>query len=106
MSGAAFLAPYFPAEVVEPVRLHVDAKRYLCATEPGYLEGLSRASTISLALQGGAYSAVEAADFVARPYSAEAVRLRRYDDMGKQLDWDVPPLEAYRTLLASLLISK
>jgi len=106
VSGAAFLASYFPAEVVEPVRLHVDAKRYLCAVEPGYLEGLSRASKISLALQGGVYSAEEAAAFAARPYAGEAIRLRRYDDMGKRLDWEVPGLESYRDLLESLLTVK
>lgn len=106
VSGAEFLAQYFPAAVVEPVRLHVDAKRYLCAVEPGYLEELSRASAISLALQGGVYSPAEAAAFAARPYFAEAVRLRRYDDMGKRRDWDVPSLETYRSLLEAQLISK
>ena len=106
VSGAEFLAQYFPAAVVEPVRLHVDAKRYLCAVEPGYLEELSRASAISLALQGGVYSPAEAAAFAARPYFAEAVRLRRYDDMGKRRDWEVPSLETYHSLLEAQLISK
>lgn len=106
VTGAAYLSHHFADEVVEPIRLHVDAKRYLCAIEPGYLASLSNASAISLALQGGVYSADEAAEFAARPFFAEAIRLRRYDDMGKRRGWHVPPLETYRDLLESQLASK
>ena len=42
--GAAFLAPYFPEEVTEPIRLHVPAKRYLCTVDSGYFDSLSEAS--------------------------------------------------------------
>jgi hypothetical protein len=35
--GAIWLIDYFVPEVVEPVRLHVAAKRYLCHTDPWLL---------------------------------------------------------------------
>jgi phosphonate degradation associated HDIG domain protein len=100
--GATFLAEFFPATVVEPIRLHVDAKRYLCAVEPGYLKKLSAASRLSLGLQGGPFSATEQEVFRALPHWEEAVRLRRYDDLGKRPDMTIAPLESYRTLLESL----
>ena len=102
-SGFWFLRKHFPPDVVQPILLHVAAKRYLCAVEPGYLDTLSAASALSLNLQGGPFSAEEAADFAANPYAEAAVRLRRYDDLGKQRGLDVPPIEAYRPLLESQL---
>lgn len=81
--GASALRGLFGPQVIQPIALHVAAKRYLCAVEPGYLDGLSDASRHSLQLQGGAYSAPGAARFIARPYAADAVRLRRYDDLAK-----------------------
>jgi phosphonate degradation associated HDIG domain protein len=103
VTGAAYLAPWFPEAVTEPVRLHVEAKRYLCAVEPGYVEALSRASALSLRLQGGPHDVQERADFLALPTAQDAIRLRRYDDQGKRPDWAVPDLESYRPLLESLL---
>jgi phosphonate degradation associated HDIG domain protein len=100
--GATFLAEYFPATVVEPIRLHVDAKRYLCAVEPGYLEKLSNASRLSLGLQGGPFSGVEQENFRTLAHWEDAVRLRRYDDLGKRPDMTIAPLESYRMLLESL----
>lgn len=102
-TGAAFLRDYFGPEVTEPVRLHVAAKRYLCATREGYRGGLSAASELSLQLQGGPMSASECADFESNPFFADAVLLRQFDDAGKRQDWVVPPLETYRTLLETLL---
>lgn len=81
--GANWLAQYFPADVSEPVRLHVAAKRYLCATEPEYAQGLSEDSIRSLALQGGAMGADESAQFLRLPFAEAAIRLRRYDDAAK-----------------------
>ena len=52
-AGAAWLGQWFGAAVTEPVRLHVAAKRYLCATEPGYFGLLSEESVRTLARQGG-----------------------------------------------------
>ena len=81
--GADWLAERFGPEVSEPVRLHVAAKRYLCAVEPDYFAKLSADSVRSLALQGGPMSADEATAFRANRLHAEAVRLRRYDEAAK-----------------------
>jgi phosphonate degradation associated HDIG domain protein len=101
--GSAFLSAYFLSEVTEPIRLHVAAKRYLCAVKPSYLAGLSRASALSLKLQGGPMSDEEVRAFEAEPFFADAVTIRRFDDMGKQPGWSVPGLASYRPLLESLL---
>src|SRR5687767_6744213 len=53
LRAVPFLSMGFTAEVVEPVRLHVQAKRYLVATSARYAADLSAASLHSLALQGG-----------------------------------------------------
>jgi phosphonate degradation associated HDIG domain protein len=81
--GDTFLARWFGPDVTEPVRLHVAAKRYLCAVEPDYLAGLSPASRHSLMLQGGPMNDAEVAEFEAGPHAEDAVRLRRWDDLGK-----------------------
>jgi phosphonate degradation associated HDIG domain protein len=81
--GGDWLAHWFGEDVAGPVRLHVDAKRYLTATDPGYLAMLSPASVRSLALQGGPFSGDAAAGFIARPHAAAAVRLRRWDEAAK-----------------------
>jgi predicted HD phosphohydrolase len=69
--------------VVEPVRLHVAAKRFLCVADRGYYAGLSPGSKRSLALQGGAFDAAEAARFETLPFAQDATRLRRWDDLAK-----------------------
>mgnify|MGYP006306434349 FL=1 len=81
--GDAFLSKWFGPDVTEPVRLHVAAKRYLCAVKPGYFDALSPMSRHSLMLQGGPMSEAEVAEFEANPYCKDAVRLRRWDDRGK-----------------------
>jgi phosphonate degradation associated HDIG domain protein len=81
--GARFLLPELGAPVAEPVRLHVSAKRYLCAQDLRYYQSLSPASKHSLALQGGPFSASEAEAFLAEPYAEDAVHLRRWDDGAK-----------------------
>jgi gamma-butyrobetaine dioxygenase len=101
--GAAWLARWFPAALTEPVRLHVAAKRYLCATEPGYLGLLSPASVYTLSLQGGPMTEAEAAAFAAGPHAAGAVAVRRWDDAAKDPAADVPGFAAYRHLLEGLL---
>jgi len=101
--GAAFLAAHFVPAVVEPVRLHVAAKRYLCAVEPGYLASLSPASLRTLGLQGGPYGDAEARAFAASPYAADAVRLRRYDERAKVAGGATPDLDHYQPLLRSVL---
>jgi gamma-butyrobetaine dioxygenase len=102
-SGGNWLAARFPAGVSEPVRLHVAAKRYLCAVEPGYFDRLSAASKYSLSKQGGPMTPDEAAQFAGRPFCESAVRLRRWDDCGKVAGMAVPPLESYRQMIATAL---
>jgi len=101
--GANYLQAHFPPEVSEPVRLHVAAKRYLCATDPAYLSRLSNASVNSLEVQGGPMSAAEIEGFEANPHHRAAVRLRLYDDDGKVAGLTINPLTAYRATLQSLL---
>ena len=99
--GAAWLAQRFGPEVSEPVRLHVPAKRYLCATESGYFSNLSPASVRTLQLQGGPMTAAEIAAFERETYFREAVRVRRWDDRAKVADLKVPGLATYRTLIGT-----
>lgn len=87
-----FLRALFGPATLEPIRLHVDAKRFLCAREPGYLEALSPDSKRSLQLQGGVFDSAQASAFEALPYAMDAVRLRRWDDTAKSADADMPGL--------------
>lgn len=100
--GARWLAPVFPPEVTGPIALHVAAKRYRCAVEPSYHEGLSDGSRHSLVRQGGPMSPAEVERFAAHPAHADAVALRGWDDGGKVEDLDVPDLASYRALLTQL----
>jgi len=87
-----FLRGLFPERVLGGIRLHVDAKRYLCATRPGYHEALSEDSRRSLVLQGGVFDDAQVAAFIARPGALEAVQLRLYDDRAKTAGLPTPPL--------------
>jgi phosphonate degradation associated HDIG domain protein len=100
--GSRWLAQRFRPEVSEPVRLHVAAKRYLCATDPQYFETLSTASVHTLKLQGGLLAAHEIAAFEAQPYFRQAVRVRRWDDQGKVAGLSTPSLEDYTALIETL----
>jgi predicted HD phosphohydrolase len=77
------------------IQLHVDAKRYLCATRPGYHDALSEDSRRSLKLQGGTFSDEQAQTFIARPGAADAVRLRIWDDLAKTAGAPTPPLSHF-----------
>jgi phosphonate degradation associated HDIG domain protein len=101
--GHAWLAKWFDPAVAEPVRLHVAAKRYLCATDPDYLGQLSPASARSLELQGGPFTTTEVSAFERNPYHKDAVRLRHWDDAAKVPNLSVPPLDHYRPRLTKLL---
>ncbi|UUO08980.1 hypothetical protein M4951_11820 [Blastopirellula sp. J2-11] len=90
--GARFLSRYFTPEIVEPGRLHVAAKRFLCATDADYLSGLSAASLQSLQLQGGPMSAAEVAEFKREPFWRQAIALRQFDDLGKEPEMETPPV--------------
>jgi phosphonate degradation associated HDIG domain protein len=103
-AGAIYLERYFPPGVTEPIRLHVAAKRYLCATDPAYLKQLSDASIGSLRVQGGPMDRDEVRQFEARPFYREAVKLRLYDDDGKVAGLTIKPVNEYRETMAALLI--
>jgi phosphonate degradation associated HDIG domain protein len=100
--GSAWLSQYFGPEVSDPVRLHVAAKRYLCAVEPGYLDQLSAASQQSLALQGGPLDAAAAAAFRAAPGADAAIALRRWDDEAKVIGLATPDLDHFCGFVAVL----
>jgi len=102
--GAMWLARYFPGAVTEPIRLHVSAKRYLCARDDEYQRRLSAASIRSLALQGGPMSDEEVREYEASPYAREGARLRRWDDLAKVVGSKAPGLPRYRSLLEKLSV--
>jgi phosphonate degradation associated HDIG domain protein len=93
--GHAFLTQYFGPDVTEPVRLHVAAKRYLCAVEPDYFGRLSPDSVLSLSLQGGPMPLAEAETFRAQPHAEDAVQLRRFDETAKVKDLPTPNVEHF-----------
>jgi predicted HD phosphohydrolase len=100
--GARYLARYFGPEVVEPVALHVAAKRYLTAVEPDYFATLSASSVRSLEAQGGPMSAEELAAFRSRPHFEAAVKVRLWDDLGKDATARPRPFSAWMPLLREL----
>ncbi len=101
--GQRWLARWFDVEVFEPVRLHVAAKRYLCAVDPTYQERLSRPSLVSLELQGGPMAPEEIQSFEAAPQYLAAVALRRWDDEAKVPHLQVPGMDDYRSELKEVL---
>ena len=101
-TGAAWLARWFGEEVTEPVRLHVAAKRYLCAVEPGYAAALSPASVYTLGVQGGPMHGAELAEFAAHPYAAAAIQVRRWDDAAKDPRAEVVPFDHFAPVLQAL----
>ncbi|MEI9401475.1 HD domain-containing protein [Mesorhizobium argentiipisi] len=98
-AGGEMLAPFFPPVIVECVRLHVSAKRYLCATDPTYFSKLSPASVHTLSLQGGPMSAEEVAEFRSNPFHDEAVRVRIWDEGGKIANMKTRAFRDYVPLL-------
>jgi phosphonate degradation associated HDIG domain protein len=101
--GYRWLQDWFGPEVTEPVRMHVAAKRFLCATEPDYVALLSPDSVRSLELQGGPMSAQEVAAFRATPHSAAAVQLRRFDEGAKEIGLATPPVSHFMRYVAESL---
>ena len=97
------LQTLFKPAVTEPIRLHVDAKRYLCAVDSTYWETLSPVSQRSLELQGGIFSAEAAAAFIAQPYAKDAAQLRIWDDRAKVANLSTPDLEHFTPILVSCL---
>ena len=104
-AGARWLSQWFGEAVTEPVRLHVAAKRYLCAAEPGYFGLLSPESVRTLALQGGPMTPEQAAAFEALPFARDAVAVRRWDDEAKDPAVTPPAFAHFRPLLGGLVRS-
>lgn len=98
-----FLQNLFGPAVTEPIRLHVEAKRYLCAVDATYWASLSPASKRSLELQGGIFSAEDAAQFIRQPYAEDAVQLRIWDDRAKVPNLKTPTLDAFIPILQTVL---
>lgn len=101
--GAEFLETYFIQEVVESVKLHVDAKRYLCLVEPGYYDTLSPVSQASLLLQGGVMNTKEKENFEKNKFYKEAVVLRKWDDLAKDPDLSTNNIEFYKEIISNSL---
>lgn len=99
-----FLRPVFGEAVLEPIRLHVDAKRYLCFTDGAYWDALSKESKRSLELQGGAFDEAGAARFIQQPYAQDAVRLRVWDDLAKTPGLVTPGIAHYKPVLRELAV--
>lgn len=93
----------FGPAVLEPIRLHVQAKRFLVGSDARYAETLSAASLHSLGRQGGRMNAEERLLFLTRPYASEALQLRRWDDLAKRPGMRTPPLAHYLQLLEGVL---
>lgn len=101
--GAQWLASCFPPEVVEPIRLHVLAKRWLCTIDETYWHGLSAASKLSFLVQGGKMRLEEMIAFRMHDHWQQAVALRKRDDLGKQPGKPVPGLDSCRAVVLHVL---
>lgn len=101
-----FLRGEFGEAVIEPIRLHVAAKRYLCWIDPAYHAGLSPASVHSLMLQGGVFSDDEAEAFIAQPHAVEALQLRRWDDQAKSPTRETPGWAHFRPVLEGVCLRR
>jgi phosphonate degradation associated HDIG domain protein len=99
-----FLRGLFPDAVLDAIRLHVDAKRYLCQARPEYHAKLSEDSRRSLQLQGGLFDAAQAERFIALPSAKDAVMLRQWDDLAKQADWRTPTLAHFLDVAARCVL--
>jgi len=101
-SGYFYLTQMFPDSVTMPIKLHVASKRYLCATQPGYTQKLSEPSLVSLNLQGGPMSREEVQQFENNPHYEDAVRVRFWDDTGKEAGLQTPSIEHFEKYLKEL----
>jgi predicted HD phosphohydrolase len=93
--GAKALENWFEEDIVGAIRLHVDAKRYLCAATPAYRDKLSEASITTLEVQGGPMNEEEMAAFREMSGYRLALKVRVYDDLGKEPQMERPDLDYY-----------
>jgi predicted HD phosphohydrolase len=96
--GGNWLSTRFDASVVGPARLHVEAKRYLCALDPAFIRRLSADSLTSLELQGGPFSTQESETFLQQKFAGDALRLREWDDAAKVPGRKTPDLSHFLVL--------
>ncbi|VVD79898.1 phosphohydrolase [Pandoraea morbifera] len=99
-----FLRPLFGDAVLDPIRLHVDAKRCLCAIDAAYFGQLSADSVRSLTLQGGVFSDEQARAFLEREHADAALRLRRWDDRAKVAGLATPSLDHFMAVLTRVTL--
>ena len=104
--GAQALESWFDEEIVGAIRLHVDAKRYLCAANPKYLAKLSDASITTLGVQGGPMNREEMVEFREQVGYKMALKIRIYDDLGKEPRMLRPDLLYYVPMLRRCLSAK
>ena len=101
--GANYLKDFFSKKIIEPILLHVDAKRFL-ARDNKYYNSLSEASIISLKLQGGIMSSKEVKKFKQNKNYMNAIKLRRFDENAKKQNIKIKKIEDYKELLISKII--
>lgn len=102
--AANYLKDFFPAAVLEPILLHVPAKRYICTVDSSYYDQLSLASQKSFHLQGGKMESAERADFESNPHYINAVQLRKWDDLAKDVTKEVPDIAYYQARIEKVLL--
>ena len=100
-----YLKTIFSDAVTEPIRMHVNAKRYLCAVNQYYWNSLSPVSKTSLKLQGGIFSEAEATEFINQPYAEDAVKLRIWDDLAKVEGLVTPKLNYFLPAIEKSMIN-
>ena len=101
--GYEYLKSFFKKEIVEPIKYHVLAKRYL-AREKNYFNLLSEASKTSLKLQGGTLNHDESINFEVQEYFKSSILLRKFDEAAKKTDVKMKSIHDYQKLLTSKLI--
>ena len=101
--GYNFLKKHFIKNVVEPIKYHVKAKKYL-ARDNKYYQGLSDASKVSLKLQGGIFNDKDAKEFEKNKFFNNSIKLRKFDDNAKKVGLKIKSINEYRSLLISKLI--
>ena len=101
--GANYLKNFFHNKIIEPILLHVEAKKYL-ARNKKYYNNLSHASKISLKLQGGIMNEIDAKKFEQNKNYENAIKLRRFDEGAKQKNLKIKKIEDYKVLLNSKVI--
>lgn len=101
--AAIFLEKYFKVAVVEPVKLHVAAKRYLCAVDENYFNTLSQPSKVSLEVQGGVMTDIEVKNFEQNKFHQDAVILRKWDDLAKDPNFKTDPVESFVCIMENSL---